>query len=611
MTSEFHPGSQPPRGEWGGAQQHYGEHAAARPAANRPGVAAALDRGRTRMLMAGAMVIVAFGAISAKLVDATVLTEGAEPRSSRFETTELAASGRADIIDRNGQTLATSLVVWGLHADPALLKKVLVKQEDVDDAVRRLRSVFPDLDPAETAAKLTSDKRFVYIKRGLTPHQKQQVHRLGLPGFDFDREVRRIYPMGNLTSHLVGFTGIDNAGLMGIEQKFDARLRNDPRPLQLAVDVRLQHILKREVAKQVVEFNAIGAAGMIYDVHSGEVLAMTSLPDFDPQDPTGLDDNTRFNKNTLGVYEMGSTFKIFNSAMSLDTGKVRLGDSFDATKPIMVGRHKIDDYHAKYRWLTVGEIFQHSSNIGSVRMALTAGIPAQQAFMEKAGLTRTSPVELPEVGRPLTPHPWREVNAMTISFGHGLSVSPMHTVAAAAGTINGGFMPTPTVLKRAAGEEIPGHRIVSEKTSQAMRKLFRLVVAEGTGKSADVPGYFVGGKTGTADKQKGRGYSQNARLSSFVGAFPIHDPKYIVFVMVDEPKGNKKSYGYATAGWVAAPAIGRIVRQIAPVLGVPPSDENSPEIRMALEINSPAPSSSHSAQQKENVVAAVPSARRQ
>jgi cell division protein FtsI (penicillin-binding protein 3) len=576
--------------------------------AERGGVTEALERGRSRMMVAGAVVVVAFTAIAGKLVGATVLADGAEPRAPRVATTETAAVGRADIIDRSGLPLATSLVVWGLHADPALVAKAYPSKADIDEVVSRLRTVFPDLDHAETAGKLSGDKRFVYIKRGLTPQQKQQLGRLGLAGFEFEREVRRVYPMGNLTSHVVGFTGMDNVGLMGIEQKFDARLRNDPAPLQLSVDVRLQHILKREVAKQMTDFDAIGAAGMIYDVRNGEVLAMTSLPDFDPQDPTGLDDNTRFNKNTLGVYEMGSTFKIFNSAMSLDTGKVRLHDSFDATKPIMYGRHKIDDYHAKYRWMTVSEIFRDSSNIGSVRMALTAGIPAQQAFMEKAGLTKASTVELPEVARPLVPHPWREINAMTIAYGHGLSVSPMNTVAAAAATINGGVMYHPTILKRRPGEEVQAQRIISEKTSQAMRKLFRLVVAEGTGKSAEVPGYFVGGKTGTADKQKGRGYSQNSRLSSFVGAFPMHDPRYIVFVLVDEPKGNKKSYGYATAGWVAAPAIGRIVRQIAPLLGVPPSDAESAEIRTALEINTPAPSNGA---HKENILAAVPPARRQ
>ena len=255
--------------------------------AARSGVAAALDRGRARMLVTACMVVFAFSAISIKLVDATVLTEGAEPRSNRVASTELASAGRADNIDRNGQVLATSLVVWGLHADPALVTKALPTKADIEDAASKLRTVFPDLDHADLVAKLTSDKRFVYIKRGLTPQQKQRAHRLGLPGLCFVRDVRRIYPMGNLTSHLVGFTGIDNAGLMGVEQKFDARLRTDPKPLQLAVDVRLQHILKREVAKQVVEFNAIGAAGMIYDVHNGEVLAMTSLPDCDPQDPVG------------------------------------------------------------------------------------------------------------------------------------------------------------------------------------------------------------------------------------------------------------------------------------------------------------------------------------
>ncbi len=546
----------------------------------RSSLAVALEQTRNRLLVTAAVVSLAFTAIAVKLVDATLLRSGSEPRQTLAAEAHASPVGRADIVDRNGNLLATSLATASLHADP----KVVI---DPREAARKLTSVLPELDYKELVEKLSGDKRFVWIKRNLTPRQQYQVHRLGVPGLYFEREERRFYPATSLASHVIGFTGVDNNGLAGIEQQFDKRLRSDPRPLQLSLDLRLQHILKKEIAATMAEFRALGAAGMVYNVRTGEVLAMVSLPDFDPHNPTGLDENTLFNRNTLGVYEMGSTFKIFNSAMALESGKVRLHDSFDATHSIQIGRHTISDYHGKNRWLSVAEVFQYSSNIGSVRMALTAGIPTQRAFMQKMGFMRPTPLELPENGWPLVPNPWREVNAMTISFGHGISVSPMHTVAAAAATINGGIMHPPTLLRRDPAEEIPGERVISPQTSETMRRLLRLVVTEGTAKSADAPGYIVGGKTGTADKQKGRSYSQNARLSSFVGAFPMHDPQYMVFVMVDEPKATAKTFGYATGGWVAAPAAGRIIRQIGPLLGVQPVDPNAPEIINATALNPP------------------------
>lgn len=546
----------------------------------RSSLAVALEQTRNRLLVTAAVVSLAFTAIAVKLVDATLLRSGSEPRQTLAAEAHASPVSRADIVDRNGNLLATSLATASLHADP----KVVI---DPKEAARKLISVLPELDYKELVEKLSGDKRFVWIKRNLTPRQQYQVHRLGVPGLYFEREERRFYPATSLASHVIGFTGVDNNGLAGIEQQFDKRLRSDPRPLQLSLDLRLQHVLKKEIAATMAEFRALGAAGMVYNVRTGEVLAMVSLPDFDPHNPTGLDENTLFNRNTLGVYEMGSTFKIFNSAMALESGKVRLHDSFDATHSIQIGRHTISDFHGKNRWLTVAEVFQHSSNIGSVRMALTAGIPTQRAFMQKMGFMRPTPLELPENGWPLVPNPWREVNAMTISFGHGISVSPMHTVAAAAATINGGMMHPPTLLKRDPAEEIPGERVISPQTSETMRRLLRLVVTEGTAKTADAPGYIVGGKTGTADKQKGRSYSQNARLSSFVGAFPMHDPQYMVFVMVDEPKATAKTFGYATGGWVAAPAAGRIIRQIGPLLGVQPVDPNAPEIINATALNPP------------------------
>ncbi|XKH35914.1 peptidoglycan D,D-transpeptidase FtsI family protein [Azospirillum doebereinerae] len=402
----------------------------------------------------------------------------------------------------------------------------------------------------------------------------------------FEREERRFFPAGNLTSHVVGFTGVDNNGLSGLEQSFNKRLTEDPAtPLQLSIDLRLQHVLKKELAATVQEFSAIGAAGIIFDVRSGEVMAMTSLPDFDPQDPTGLDPDTLFNRATLGVYEMGSTFKIFNSALAFESGKIKVSDYFDAIHPIKIGRFTINEYHGLGRALTVAEVFQHSSNLGSVRMVQQVGIPAQKAFMAKMGFTRPTALELPENGWPLVPNPWREVNSMTISFGHGISVSPMHTVTAAASVINGGVMHQPTLIKRAPGAEVPGEQVVSRQTSEMMRRMFRFVVTEGTGKSAGVKGYVVGGKTGTADKQKGRHYQKNSRMSSFLGAFPMNDPRYIVYVLVDEPKATAKTYGYATGGWVAAPAVGRIIKQVGPLLNVPIQDEASPEILNATFLN--------------------------
>ncbi|PWC54289.1 penicillin-binding protein 2 [Azospirillum sp. TSO22-1] len=544
----------------------------------RSSLSVALEQTRNRLMVTAAVVTLAFSAIGAKLVDATLLRGGAEPRQIQAAEAHAPPVGRADIVDRNGNLLATSLATASLHADP----KVVI---DAKEAARKLVSVLPELDYKEVYDKLASEKRFVWIKRNLTPRQQAQVHRLGLPGLYFEREERRFYPATQLASHVIGYTGIDNNGLAGLERGFDSRLRNDPTPLQLSLDLRLQHILKKEVSAAVEEFRAVGAAGMVFDVKTGEVLAMVSLPDFDPHDPTGLDQDTLFNRATLGVFEMGSTFKIFNTAMSLESGKVRPTDLFDASKSISIGRFTISDYHNMHRALTVAEIFQHSSNIGSVRMALTAGIPTQRAFMQKMGFMRPSSLELPENGWPLVPNPWREINAMTISFGHGISVSPMHTVAAAASVINGGIMHPPTLVKRDPNAEIPGERVLSAQTSDVMRRLFRLVVTEGTAKGAAAPGYVVGGKTGTADKQKGRHYVKNARMSSFLGAFPMHDPKYIVYVLIDEPKATAKTYGFATGGWVAAPTAGRIVKQIGPLLGVQPVDENSPDVRAAVDIN--------------------------
>lgn len=574
MTGFFAPDIEPDSRP--GPDSYPGEDAdRPQPPPARPATSHALEQGRNRLLVTAAVFTLGFAAVCVRLVGATLLNQGAEPHYGQSNGAAEPHLGRADILDRNGMVLATSLTTASLYADPALILEPAV-------AARKLVTALPDLNYNDLLEKLKSDRRFVWIKRNLPPRQHYAVHRLGIPGLSFQREERRFYPAGPLTSHVVGFTGVDNNGLAGLEQSFDKKLRDrSGTPVQVSLDLRLQHIVKRELQASIAQFSAVGGASMVLDTRTGEILAMVSLPDYDPQTPTGLHPDTLFNRNTLGVYEMGSTFKIFNTAMALDSGKVRIGDSFDAVHNIHYGRFTISEYHGKNRWLTVPEIFQYSSNLGSVRMALQVGTEAQRAFMAKLGMLRAPALEIPEVGAPMFPNPWREINTMTISFGHGIAVSPVHVVTAAAAVVNGGILHPPTLLRRPPGVEVPGERVISPQTSEAMRRLFRLVVTEGTAKGANAPGYLVGGKTGTAEKQTGRRYSRNARMSSFVGAFPMSDPRYMVFVMVDEPKGTKESQGYATGGWVAAPAVGRIVRQIGPLLGVPMTIENQPALRSA------------------------------
>lgn len=540
----------------------------------------AIETGRNRLVLAGCLVGLAFLAVGARVVELSALRGHGESSVAAGSAGAALAVGRADIVDRNGLLVATSLRTPSLYADPT---EVL----DAEDAAFRLSTVLSDMNPAETAAKLASDKRFVWLKRNLTPREQQEVNSLGIPGVHFMDEWKRIYPQGSLTAHVVGFTDIDDRGIAGVENSFDDVLRGGREPLRLSVDLRVQHIVREELARQVQTFGAIGGTGVILDVDTGETVAMVSLPDFDPNLAGQMDPDSRFNRATLGVYEMGSTFKIFNTAMALDAGTVTMRGGYDATHPIRIARFTINDDHAKARWLSVPEIFKYSSNIGSVKMALDVGSEGQRAFMAKMGMLRETAIELPERGRPMAPSPWRPINTMTIAFGHGLSVSPLHLANGVATVINGGIRRPATLLRTDIPS--PGERVLKERTSRDMRRLMRLVVEEGTGKKAEAAGYVVGGKTGTAEKVgAGGGYKRKALLSSFVGAFPMHDPRYVVLVMVDEPKGTKETYGFATGGWVAAPAISRIITRASPLLGVAPVDPQAPEIRRDLMIEQPA-----------------------
>jgi cell division protein FtsI (penicillin-binding protein 3) len=538
----------------------------------------ALDTGRTRLLFTAAMLACAFAVIGLRLIDVTLLKEGNEPTVAERRSPTVLPISRADIVDRNGVLLATSLKTASLYADP---HQVL----DPKDAAARLVQVLPGLSEAEVYQRLTEDKRFVWLYRHLTPHQQYVVNRLGIPGLNFLTEERRVYPAGALAAHLLGFTDIDNRGLAGVEREFDKRLHDSAKPLRLSLDVRIQHAMRVELSRAMHVFRAVGAAGLVQDVRTGEVLAMVSLPDFDPNLPTTIDPETRFNRATLGVYEMGSTFKIFTAAMALDSGKVTLQSGYDATNPIHVARYTIHDDHPKHRWLSIPEIIMYSSNIGAAKMALDVGIDGQRAFLGKIGMLRPAKIELPEVADPLVPNPWREINTMTIAFGHGIAVSPMQLVDGMSAMVNGGVLHTATVLKCDDPAAVPGKRVISPRTSDEVRRLMRLVVEDGTGKYAEARGFLVGGKTGTAEKVFGKRYKAKALMSSFIGAFPINAPRYIVYAMLDEPSGTKKTFGYATGGWVAAPVVRNVVLRMASILGIRPVDEDSPEIRQQLAID--------------------------
>jgi cell division protein FtsI (penicillin-binding protein 3) len=544
----------------------------------------ALEGCRPRLFITTMAFLAAFGVIAGRLVQVTLLPSGVSvPRIARFEPPSPPTLGRADIVDRHGKLLASTLDSPSLYANP---RQIL----DAADAAQKLAATLPGLDRATVYAKLTSGKGFVWIMRHLTPDQAYAVNQLGLPGLQFQHEERRVYPYGALLSHVVGFTGIDDNGEAGIERGLDDSLRGRQEPMQLSIDLRLQYILHEELAHVVNDFTAKGAAGLIMNVNTGEILAMVSLPDFDPSHPDTLDPDhpnwtiaeRMFNRVTLGDYEIGSVFKIFTTAMGLDSGATSMTGRFDATYPIHIGRFTISDYHGKHRWESVPEILMYSSNIGEAKIALAVGGDRQQQYLRRFGLLSSPNIELKEVGKPHYPAKWREVSVMTIGFGHGISETPLQVATAGAALVNGGILRPATLLKLPPGGAPEGTRVISQQTSDEMRQLLRMVVLYGTGEMVDAPGYVVGGKTGTADKVVGKRYAERKLLSSFLGVFPMTAPKYLVLVMVDEPHPNKWSHGYATAGWTAAPAVGRTIVRIAPLLGVQPVDESSPEIVHAL-----------------------------
>ena len=544
----------------------------------RPPVPGEIEIARIRLMVAGSLAIAGFLLVATRLTIVTVLPTTEATRTIHPAKPSTYSVSRANILDRNGQLLATNLKTFSLYANPDLI-------QNPKSTAEKIVAILPDLRIETVERQLAEKRSFVWIKRRLTPEQKYQLNKLGNPALNFKTEEKRFYPAGRVSGHVVGFTNIDNQGRGGFERKFDRELRRTSTPFSLSIDLRIQYIISQALRDALKNFKAVGATGIVMDANNGQIIAMVSLPDFNPNDLSSTNDKTRFNQATHGVYEMGSTFKVFTAAMALESRKISIQDGYDASQPIRIGRFVIRDYRAKNRWLSLPEILIHSSNIGSAKMALDVGRDKQREFLERLGLLGKPTLELEEeeIGSPITPNPWRDVNAMTIGYGHGIAVSPIQITSAVAAVINGGIFFEPTLLLNRSN--LGGRRVVSEKTSDKIRRLLRVVVTNGSGRKADAANYLVGGKTGTAEKVEGRGYKKKAVRSSFVGAFPMNKPRYVVFAMIDEPIGNKDTLGYATGGWVAAPLVGRVISRIAPLLGVKPINHESPRVRNQMAIS--------------------------
>ncbi|MDX8445081.1 peptidoglycan D,D-transpeptidase FtsI family protein [Mesorhizobium captivum] len=532
-------------------------------------------KAKTRIIMTMAVFFTIYSTIAGRLVYLGLQN----PDMSGGPQSRVTAS-RPDIVDRNGEVLATDIKTASLFAEP---RRIV----DADEAIERLSTVLPEIDYEQTYRKLKSGAGFVWLQRQLTPKQQADILALGIPGLGFRTEKRRFYPSGETSSYIVGLTNIDNQGISGMEKYIDDQgltdlqasglaVARDLKPVKLSIDLRVQHVVRDEVAAALERYRAIGAGAVVLNVKTGEVVAMASVPDFDPNNPYNAQEKDRLNRMSAGLYEMGSTFKSFTSAMALDSGKATMASRFDASHPIRVGHQAIHDFHGKNRVLSLPEVFLYSSNIGSAREAELVGIEGHREFLHRLGILDKMQTELPEVARPTEPKVWKQVNSFTIAFGHGVSTTPLQAAVGCAALMNGGYLIEPTFLPRTVEQAMTvAEKVVSEKTVEGMRYLYTLNAEKGSARNARVPGYRVGGKTGTAEKVINGRYSKDLNFNTFVAAFPMDDPQYLVFTIADAPHPEKPGMtdvAAANAGVIA----GNIIRRSAAMLGVKPdfSHEN-------------------------------------
>jgi len=550
-------------------------------------------RAEGRLLVLGVLFILAFGSVGGRM-GMLAATEPVEPQSAAGGASILAQ--RADIVDREGRVLATNLVTHSLYAQPRTMV-------DPARAARGLARIFPDLDESRLLADFTGKRKFLWIRKKISPEQMQLVHDIGEPGLLFGPREMRLYPNGHLAAHVLGGAsfgreGVESAeviGTAGVEKAFDGWMRdpaNNGAPLQLSIDLPVQAAVETVLDGGMKLMNAKGAAAILMDVHTGEILSLASLPDFDPNtrpQPLGKgdpSDSPLFNRAVQGVYELGSTFKIFAVGQALDLGLVNPQTMVDTKSPMVWGKFRIRDFHNYGPQLSVTDVIVKSSNVGTAHVALGIGPERQQQFLKSLGFFEPVPVELAEAasGKPILPKRWPEITTITVSYGHGLSASPLHLAAAYAAVANGGTRVTPTILKNPSAHL--GERVMSEQTSATLRNMLRQVVTRGTASMGDVKGYAVAGKTGTADKTKPNGgYYDDKVVTTFASFFPADDPRYVLVVSLDEPVETTGTEPRRTAGWTSVPVAAEIVRRVAPLLGLRPQVEPAADAAVTLARN--------------------------
>jgi cell division protein FtsI (penicillin-binding protein 3) len=536
-----------------------------------------LDKGVGRVRQLALILGLAYLALAGKLVHLGLSHD--PPPTLKAAADQAAAGSRPDLLDRNGAILATDVKTMSVFAEP---RNII----DKDEAVELITAVLPDVDAHELRDRMNSKKGFIWIKRQITSKEQNEIYHLGLPGIGFWPENKRIYPNGPLGAHVLGFVDKDNIGIAGMEKYLDKQGLTDPHvpgfaldpaaltPVRLSLDLKATHALRDELVQGLDKYKAKAAAGAIIDVNTGEIIALESLPDYDPNDPPDMtkpENKAKINRVNVGTYEMGSTFKALTISMALDSGKVTLGSHIDARDSLRSGRFTIHDFHATHRVLTVPEVFTHSSNIGTARMALMVGVPGHQAFLRKMGQLDRLETELPENAKPQIPKHWGELNTMTIAFGQGLNVAPLQALMGVAALVNGGHLMKPTFLVRdEAAAMAVSEQVVSPQTSESMRYLMRSNATHGSAGFANVEGYYVGGKTGTAQKIVGRRYSNDKVFTTFMAMTPADKPKFLYLVMYDQPEAAPGDYGYHTAAYNAGRVTGALIRRVEPLEGHAP-----------------------------------------
>src|SRR5271170_2572164 len=539
-----------------------------------------LDRSGARIRTLGLGLLVAYAAIGLKLLALGLSHD--PPQTLKAAADDAVSGARPDLTDRNGAILATDIKTMSVFAEP---NRII----DKDEAVELITAVLPDVDAKELRERLASKKGFIWVKRQITSKEQAEIFHLGLPGVGFLPENKRVYPNGPIGAHVIGFVDKDNVGIAGMEKYLDQQSLTDPhvagftvdpdslKPVRLSLDLKATHALRDELEAGLEKYQAKAGAGAIIDVNTGEIIALEFLPDYDPNDPPDMTKESskdKINQINVGVYEMGSTFKAISISMALESGKVNLGSRIDARDSLRYGRFTIHDFHATHRVLTVPEVFTHSSNIGTARMALMVGVQGHQAFLRKMGQLDRLETELPENAKPQIPKHWGELNTMTIAFGQGLNVAPLQALMGVAALVNGGHLMKPTFLVRDEATAMANsEKVVSDQSSESMRYLLRSNATHGSASFANIEGYYVGGKTGTADKIIHGHYSQDKVFTTFMAITPADKPKYLYMVLYDQPQAVAGDGGYHTAAHNAGRVAGLLIRRIQPLEGVPPASQ--------------------------------------